>query len=333
MTRTATRIGLALAAAFSVLATQSPARAQAPETEVGTLSFTLENDYFARTDQNYTNGFRLQYLRPKGAVSDLTDWLGQNLMGVEDETRIYEGVALGQSLFTPRDITDPNPRPGEHPYAAWLYLEFAGIVDRAWVVDTLSLQAGVVGPLAMGEFTQNTVHQVIASEIAKGWDNQIGNEPAFMLSFDRTWRVMRETREANFDILPSAGVSVGNFRTEGRLGFTARFGPDLQDDLGPPRIRPSLAGSGFMAGAPDLNWYLFTGFQVRGVAKNLVLDGNNFSDSPRVDKRNFVHEAEAGIAVHIKGLRLSYTMVRRSREFDTQQDPHYFAAISISTRY
>lgn len=327
------RIWLALPALLALSSVPPDARAQAPETEVGTLSFVIENDYFARTDQNYTNGWRLQYLRPKGSVSDLTDWLGETFLDVEDETRIYEGVSVGQNLFTPRDISDPDPPPGEHPYAGYLYLEFAGVVDRTSAVDTLTLQLGVVGPLAMGEFTQNTVHQLIASEIAKGWDSQLSNEPVLLLSFDRTWRVWRESREYNFDVLPSAGVSIGNIRTEGRLGFTARFGPDLQDDLGPPRIRPSLAGGGFIAGAPDFNWYFFTGIQARGVAKNLILDGNNFTESARVDKRNFVHEAEAGVAVHIGGARLSYTMVRRSREFATQREPHYFAAISLTTRY
>lgn len=328
------RIGLALAAAFTVLATLAPARAEpAPESQIGTLSLTLENDYFARTDQNYTNGFRIQYLRPKGHVSDLTGWLADTILDVQDESRLYEGVSIGQSLFTPRDITDPNPRPGEHPYAGWLYLEFAGVVDRDDVVDTLTLQAGVVGPLAMGEFTQNTVHQVIASAIAKGWDNQLSNEPGLMLSLDRTWRVWRDSRRYGFDLLPSAGVSLGNVKTEGRLGFTARFGPDLADDLGPPRVRPSLAGGGFLSGSPGFNWYLFTGFQARGVAKNIFLDGNNFADSARVEKRNFVHEAVAGIAFHIRGVRLAYTMVRRSREFQTQRDPHYFAAISLTTRY
>ncbi|WP_417513921.1 lipid A deacylase LpxR family protein [Minwuia sp.] len=303
------------------------------EAEVGTLAIIVENDFFARSDQNYTNGLRLQYLRPKGRVSDLTDALGQYLLGVEDEGRMYEGVSIGQSIFTPLDITDPNPRPGEQPYAGWLYIEFAGIVDNVSSVDTVSATAGIVGPAAGGEFVQNTFHRIINSDRAEGWDNQLSNEPGLVLAFDRTWRVGRSLRQYGFDLLPSAGVSVGNVLTEGRAGFTMRFGPDLEDDLGPPRIRPSLAGAGFIAGKPDFNWYFFAGMQGRAVAKNIFLDGNNFADSLRVEKRNFVHDAQAGVVMNYQGFRLSYTLVRRSREFETQTDPHYFAAFSLTFRY
>ncbi|WP_416899901.1 MAG: lipid A deacylase LpxR family protein [Minwuia sp.] len=303
------------------------------EADVGTLSIIVENDYFAQTDQNYTNGLRVQYLRPKGHVSDLTEWVADILTGVEDEGRIYEGVSVGQSIFTPTDITDPNPRPGEQPYAGWLYLELAGVVDNVSHVDTTSVTAGIVGPLAGGEIVQNTFHRIINSERAEGWDNQLDTEPGLMLSWDRTWRVGRSLREYWFDALPTAGVTVGNVLTEGRVGFMFRFGPDLQDDLGPPRIRPSLAGAGFLGGSPDFNWYLFAGLQGRGVLRNIFLDGNTFSDSLSVRKRNFVHDAQAGIALHYRGLRFSYTLVRRSREFETQDDPHYFAAFALTMRY
>lgn len=301
--------------------------------EVGTLSLVVENDFFARTDQNYTNGLRLQYLRPKGNVSDITGWIGQYLLGVEDESRIYEGVSIGQSLFTPLDITDPNPRPGEQPYAGWLYLEFAGIVDNVRSVDTASATFGIVGPAAGGEFVQNTFHQLIDSEIAQGWDNQLRNEPGIVFSFDRTWRVGRSTRQYGLDLLPSAGASLGNVLTEARAGFTLRLGPDLEDDLGAPRIRPSLAGAGFLSGDPDFNWYVFAGVQGRAVARNIFLDGNTFADSLSVKKRNLVADAQAGLVLQYRGLQFSYTLVRRSREFATQQEPHYFAAFSLTARY
>lgn len=301
--------------------------------KVGTLSLIVENDFFARTDQNYTNGLRLQYLRPKGQVTDVTGWIGEYLLGVGDESRIYEGVSIGQSLFTPLDITDPNPRPGEQPYAGWLYLEFAGIVDNASFVDTASATVGIVGPAAGGEFVQNTFHQLIDSEIAQGWDNQLRNEPGLIISFDRTWRMWRSSRQYGFDILPSAGASLGNVLTEARAGFTLRLGPDLEDDLGAPRIRPSLAGAGFLSGDPDFNWYVFAGLQGRAVARNIFLDGNTFADSLSVNKRNLVADTQAGLVLQFRGVQFSYTLVRRSREFATQQDPHYFAAFTLTARY
>lgn len=327
-----------LACSLSTVAADETSAPDADES-LGTLSLVIENDFFARTDQKYTNGFRLQYLRPKGQVSDLTGWLAGMTLGEQNESLLYEGVSLGQSLFTPLDITDPNPRPGEQPYAGWLYLEFAAILaDRNDAgelnrVDTVSATAGIVGPLAGGEFVQNTFHQLIDSEIAQGWSNQLDNEPGLLLSYDRTWMKARSLREHGFDVLPSVGISVGNILTEARGGFTLRFGPDLDESLGPPRIRPSLAGAGYLGNSNAFNWYVFAGLQGRAVARNIFLDGNTFSGSLRVKKRHLVADAQAGLVVSYGGLRFSYTLVRRSREFATQQDPHYFAAFSLTARY
>jgi len=319
------------------LAQDLPEAAPAVEKEVkyGTLSIVVENDYFAGTDQEYTNGFRVAYLRPKGSVSDLTALLGRTLLGVRDRKKLYGGVAFGQNLYTPSDITLSAPQPGDHPYAGWLYGEVAAIADDDTHVETVTANVGIVGPLALGEFVQNTFHQLIDSDIAQGWDNQLSNEPGLILSYDRTWRPFKEqTRPWGFDLLPSAGLSLGNVLTQGMAGLTLRLGPDLENDLGPPRIRPSLAGGGFIDGeARRLNWYFFGGVQSRLVLRNIFLDGNSFRNSARVNKRNLVHDFQVGAAVRWEGLRLSWTMVRRTEEFAGQADPHTFAAITLTARY
>ncbi|MDF1722668.1 MAG: lipid A deacylase LpxR family protein [Minwuia sp.] len=326
--------GLLLLAA--ALATPALAEEHQERTaKVGTLSVVVENDYFAGTDQEYTNGFRLAYLRPKGQVNDVTAWLGRNILGVADQTKLYDGVAIGQNLFTPSDITQAAPQPGDHPYAGWLYIEAAAIADDNTHVETVTANLGIVGPLALGELVQNTFHQLIDSDIAQGWDNQLSNEPGLVLSYDRTWRPFKEqTRPWGFDVLPSAGFSVGNILTQANAGFTLRLGPDLHNDLGPPRIRPSLAGGGFIANNADrFNWYFHAGMQSRIVLRNIFLDGNTFRNSPRVNKRNVVHDFQIGAVMRWEDVRVSYSIVRRSKEFDTQKDPHTFAAITLTVRY
>lgn len=303
------------------------------DSTVGTLSLVIENDYFANTDRNYTNGLRLAYLRPEGSVNDLTAWLGRTVLGIEDRRQLYEGLAIGQNLFTPSDITVAAPQPGDHPYAGWLYLELAALADRDTSVDTLTLNAGIVGPLALGEFTQNTFHRWIDSEKAEGWGNQLSNEPGFVVSFDRAWRVLRETRAYGFDLVPSVGVSLGNVLTQAHGGLTLRIGPDLGDDLGPPRIRPSLAGGGFLGTVREFDFYFFAGIQGAGVARNIFLDGNTFADSLSVEKRNLIFDAQLGLVIRFQGLRLSYTFVRRSRTFEGQEEPHLFGALSLTTRF
>ena len=47
------------------------------------------------------------------------------------------------------------------------------------------------------------------------------------------------------DLIPNAGVSLGNVLTQASAGLTLRFGQDLANDYGPPRVRPAMAGAGF----------------------------------------------------------------------------------------
>ena len=63
---------------------------------------------------------------------------------------------------------------------------------------------------------------------------------------------------------------------------------------------------------------------------NIFLDGNNFRRSHSVDKKDFVGDAQGGLAIIIGRVRLAYTHVFRTKEFDSQDDTDQFGAFSIS---
>src|SRR3546814_13227351 len=84
--------------------------------------------------------------------------------------------------------------------------------------------------------------------------------------------------------------------TFANAGATVRLGQDLSVDYGPPLIRPSLSGLAAIDGGSDLAWYLFAGVEGRATARNIFLDGNTFSDSHHVDKKNFVADPQFGVA-------------------------------------
>src|SRR4051812_45305863 len=114
--------------------------------------FTMyaENDSFTGTDQHYTNGTKFSWL-----TADVVDWgqTGWRKTFVESLPFINRpdgqkdiGFALGQSIYTPRDITARNPDLADRPYAGWSYLEFDFISKTPTVSDTIALQFGIVGP-------------------------------------------------------------------------------------------------------------------------------------------------------------------------------------------
>ncbi len=302
----------------------------------GTLSVVFENDKFAGTDRNYTNGVNVAYLSAPNAVPGPARWLARTVLRADSQDTLYAGIGAGQSIFTPRDTQTRTPLPDQHPYAGWLYLSFSVSVDTGKTLDTLALDTGVVGPHSGGEWSQNHIHDLLGADTAKGWDNQIRNEVGFVLTYERKWRAIAEWRRAGLavDIIPNASVSLGNVLTQGTTGLTLRFGQDLASDYGPPRVRPALAGAGFFRPRDNFSWYLFVGANGRAVAYNIVLDGNAFrSGGPSVDRHPLVAEGQAGLVMQMRRVQTALTVVTRTDEFSGQGKQELFGAVSVSMKF
>ena len=207
------------------------------------------------------------------------------------------------------------------------------------VYNTLELQLGVVGPAALGEQAQNNVHDFLGIDRAFGWDEQLGNELGINLVANRMWRVNypfdeERPRGLAVGLVPQVTASVGNVQTYGSAGVMVRVGRDLYADFGPPRQRPSVAGSDFVQPATDRwGWYLFAGVDGRIVGRDIFLDGNTFQDSRSVDKKHFVGDGSLGGALLFPWGRLSYVHTFRSEEFDGQGPFAEFGSVNLSVRF
>ena len=301
----------------------------------GTLSLLIENDKFTGTDRHYTNGLQLGYLSAKDVVPRWLRSAAQYLPGIDDEAALRAGYVLGHSIFTPDDIESSQTVPEQRPYAAWLYGGVAVVAETATRLDTWELDLGIVGPSARGEDIQNGFHQLIGVDEANGWDNQLQDEFGYALIYERKWRNLWEHRGTGLgvDFIPHFGLSLGNIATFANLGATFRVGKDLPNDFGAPRIRPSLPGSNFFLPRDRFGWYLFAGVDGRAVAQNIFLDGNTHKDSLSVDKEVLVGDVQAGLVFNLGRMRLSYTYVIRSREYEEQEHSDRFGSIGLSFKF
>ena len=312
----------------------------------GNYTLQLENDRIANTDRHYTTGMRLTWVSDSKSPGASPQWARDTLnfiyrqVNSQVEGRI--GLALGQNIFTPEDIAAPHLVTGDRPYAGWLYGGISAHAEAHRTVaglsldtlDTVELDIGVVGPMALGEEVQNNFHDLIGVRRANGWDHQLENEPGVMFLFERRWRpepLSLGVIEA--DIIPHAGVSLGNVMTLANGGATVRLGQDLAVDYGPPHVRPTLSGLAAVAGNTGFAWYLFAGAEGRYVARNIFLDSNTFANSHSVDKKPFVADFQAGAAIVVHDIRLAFTHVFRTREFDGQRRADRYGAVSLSARF
>ncbi len=300
----------------------------------GIFNVVLENDKFAGEDRDYTNGIRFSWLSSEENMPAWTRSIASVLpLASDGHKRI--SVAAGQSMFAPQDLSRRDLVVGDHPYAGWLYGSVGIVSDTGKTLDNVMLTLGVVGPYSLAEPTQKFVHRIMNSPQPKGWNNQLKNELGVVLTYERKWRSIFAISPLGLsaDITPHAGVNLGNVNTDATLGATFRLGYDLPVDYGPPRIRPSLAGSDFFIPTQELGGYLFTTLGARAVARNIFLDGNTFRDSASVDKKNFVGALQVGAVVTYGETRLSYTQIFMTKEYKTQKNAAVFGAITLSHRF
>jgi lipid A 3-O-deacylase len=322
------------------------ASAKSP-TDSWTLNFLFENDLFADTDRNYTNGLQIGFISP-----DLTRYRDSEklpnwslpiiaMLPFINEPGLQRNVAftLGQKIFTPEDIARTDLIVEDRPYAGWLYFGAAFHNKNPRRLDTIEIQFGLVGPISLAEQAQNLVHSLRGIDEAEGWNNQIENEPGIALIYERKWRLLQtiSPRGFGYDLIAHGGGTLGNVFSYLNGGLEARLGWNLPADFGTSLIRPGGdtnapvdssdprlgAGSGY-------GIHAFAAVTGRLVGRDIFLDGNTIGSSHSVDKEEVVGDLIVGLCFIIKGLKVTYSQVFRSKEFDLQDDGHNFGSISLS---
>ncbi|WP_426957476.1 lipid A deacylase LpxR family protein [Muricoccus radiodurans] len=317
----------------------------------GTLSLTIENDVFGGTDRYYSNGFLIAWQSPTAFLPAPISWVDRQLDAAFGPADLRWGLSFGQNIFTPQETQRRTPDPRDRPYAGYLYgaatlvrtadaaLPWEGGGRRYGSQTLFELQLGVVGPSALGEFVQNNWHDLLRIRNAEGWDRQLKDEFAATALVERRWRLpLGQVAGLETEVIPVLSAAVGNVQTYAAGGAMFRIGDGLRRDWGPVRIRPALAGSGFVS--PErtqpndhFGWYVFAGLEGRAVARDIFLDGNTWRDGPRVDKRIFVGDMQLGAAVVWGDWRVAYTQVYRTEEFYGQRGRQSFGSFSVSYRF
>ena len=309
-----------------------------------TFTFSLENDLFGGTDQQYTNGIQIGWISADvdyyQQALDLPDWMVNYLPFIPHKgAQKNLGINIGQKIFTPEDLDSVVVIDDDRPYAGWLYGALSFISKSESRLDTVEFQLGVIGPAAFGEEAQNSVHDIRGLPTAEGWDNQLENEPGLAIIYERKWRPFKSSQASGFgyDIITHAGGALGNVYTYLNAGAEARIGWNLPADFGTSLMRPggnSSAPTTYndprLSSDKNFGAHLFAGITGIFKVRDVFLDGNTFRDSHDVNKNYLVGDLVVGASVILGQVKLSYAQVFRTREFDTQDIKPNFGSVSIS---
>ena len=304
------------------------------------ISLISENDNYVppRDDRHYTSGQKLAYGFSRDMQPGWLNWLGKFSM-LDANNHEYD-IAIGQSIYTPRVFIIPQLIINDRPYAGWLYGEVSVTNRSGSAEDQFTASLGVVGPAAFGEQSQKFFHSISGDPEPAGWDNQLDNEPAFLLHYRRSWfQKVYQSGNVMLDYVPRLGASLGNVASELGIGSSLRVGSFLPARDTPQRIQPGLNASSprFEARKDRIDWMLSGSFHGRAVLRNIFLDGNTFQDSHDVHRRVLTWGASLGLMLTFgqfsRPLALSFTHVWRGKEFDAQREIDKFGSIQLSVQF
>ena len=179
----------------------------------------------------------------------------------------------------------------------------------------------MVGPAAHADRVQGWIHEMRKVDKARGWDQQLRDEPGLMIDYTRRWQFARGGSGRfglGMDLSPYVTGALGNVHTYLGVGLTARAGANLSR-LG--TVAPDRPG-----------WHVFARLESRAVAHNIFLDGNTWDASHRVAKRPGVSETQVGLSYAVGKFELRLAQTVRSREFDGQDRPDRFGSLSFVFR-
>ncbi len=310
----------------------------------GVFSIQFENDLFDGSDRWNTSNQQIGYaFRPEDTWQDtiLPYWMtapGRWIPWMtHDATQKIVAIQFGQQFFTPVSKTQIPPDPSDRPYAGWLYANLSWIVQTQATRDTLQLSLGVVGPWSLARETQDFMHDNVAHvDKFQGWDYQLPNEPAIVIAYERIWRIATGDLGENlsYDILPWAGLVVGNVYDYANAGCMARIGWHLPDDFGPQLMRPAgITSPAYTLQEAPVSFYGFFGAEGRAIARNIFLDGSTFKDSASIDKYNILAELQAGLALRYKQVELIFSQAFRTEEFIGQPCPQWFGSCRVNVAF
>jgi len=300
------------------------------------LSLQVENDAFSLSgDRLYTHGVEFSYLPLNQTPPDWLFQLSAWTPHFHQSPEVGYFYQFGQKLFTPEATWSHNLEPEQQPYAGWLYSSATlfrpnPIDEILSELDSITYTLGVVGPLAMGDQTQNAFHGFVGDGRAEGWGNQLKNEVGFIFDYLHKWRIKQKTDLLQYDISPHISMALGNVYTYLGGGMMLRLGRSLPSDFGPPSIRPGFPGIGYFEPNNGLNAYFYLGYESRYMNRNIFLDGNTFTTSHRVHREPIVGDFQIGWVFSWPQFRLSISRMDRSKEYDGQSTETSYGAINFS---
>jgi hypothetical protein len=281
------------------------------------VRLNYENDFFAMSDEYYSQGINLEFVAPA-----LSKFLLAKLLFQNKNLPSLTGIALEHQGFTPTDLLAGDVLQKDRPYSSSLMLKTFSIVSNPHTNHRLVTQfsLGVMGPWAMGKEIQIAIHEKInPDKVPKGWKNQVHNDIIINYQVDYEHALWLKR---NFMITAKGGASAGTYITKLNSSFT--FTGGLFDNPFQFANTQDKHFQIYLYAEPKLNLVIF----------DATLQGGVFNDHnpytlDRDEISRLVFQQNAGLIIKIHAFALEYSQTVMTREFKTGS-PHSWGSVRIA---
>lgn len=277
------------------------------------------------SDRWYTNGVRLSW----SWNAQATTALGRGL-DLAGKWWLWEGstptltYAVGQSMYTPANITVAGAQPYDRPWGAFLFVGATAHAYKDRGFRATELKLGTTGKSALGEQAQAGVHKYLTgSARPAGWDQQVKPRLGVQLSHSRLQR-WGDTNDGDFfGFQTSWGVAMGTLRNYGHVGVAVSFG-DLKGTNSPL----SLANEGdfviqdFDNRQQFRKLFGYVALSATAMAYNYFLQGDTPYGRSQIDVKPLYASLQVGASLPLHAYsgwswmpRLVYSQTLRGPEF------------------
>jgi hypothetical protein len=182
------------------------------------FSFIFYNDFFAGTDEHFTNDMSLSWL--------------------DDEkyfNHYYGGISINQMIFTPANTTTKEAQYDDMPYSGYLcistYLFDINEDENSFI--EYRIEAGLTGKYAYAKEVQNNFHTLIHNSKAQGWDTQLSTYYTFntLIRYGETTYHKKLPYAMKMDWFNHIGFQAGNFVDNIFWGSTLRIGKNYKKNF------------------------------------------------------------------------------------------------------
>ncbi len=305
------------------------------------FTFTIENDAFTGSDNNFTNGLAFNW-QPIESEQHARHRLYERWVELfsclpplaDPKSVVYPSWTLGQQVYTPDDIDARDPSLRDQPYAGVLYLDNTLHAKNARFAHAWNLRIGLVGPSSLAEQVQSNYHELIGSGYPAGWGDQLPDEPILNVDYSvgYDWRSESSSRSAQWRLVPMLGAGLGNYFTGLSSGVYGEYGWNLPASVRLFSLRKGL--DSFVDGKSieqhASSFSLFAGTGGFAVGRYLPLDGTLFRASPSVESEPVVGFLTAGINARWRRWMIAFSMTYFSESFESQRRATDYGTLSIA---